>query len=541
MDERVNILLVDDQPANLLALESILAETGENLVKAHSGSAALRELLHTDFAVVLLDVQMPDLDGFETANLIRQRDRSRDTPIIFLTALSRSETNVFRGYELGAVDYIFKPFHPDILRSKVNVFVELFRKREAFKRQAQELANVVRQNELILKAAAEGVCGVSLDASATFVNPAAGRMLGRDPNAMIGADIHSLVHPVYPGVITCEVDKCRLRAVVHGEQAYEAIDDVFFRADGTSFPAEFSASPMRDATGELLGSVITFRDVTERRAAAQAAEAERRYREAEAQNRAKDNFLANLSHELRTPMTSILGWVQFLRSGHVEPDEMEEALGTIESSARLQARLIDDMLDVSRIILGKFQVDLKPARIASIIDAALTTARPLAAQNGVHLTWTIDDREAIVEADASRIQQVIQNLLANAIKFTPEGKEVELRLERVDGALRIRVTDQGEGIDPAFLPFVFDRLRQAEGSNKRSGLGLGLAIARHIIELHHGDITAASEGHGHGASFTVTLPIYEQDRRESGELEGSQQVPESARAGSKKSTARLNA
>ena len=526
MDERVNILLVDDQPANLLALESILAETGENLVKAHSGSSALRELLHTDFAVVLLDVQMPDLDGFETANLIRQRDRSRDTPIIFLTALSRSETNVFRGYELGAVDYIFKPFHPDILRSKVNVFVELFRKREAFKRQAQELASVVRQNELILKAAAEGVCGVSLDASATFVNPAAGRMLGRDPNEMIGADIHSLVHPVYPGVITCEVDKCRLRAVVHGEQAYEAIDDVFFRADGTSFPAEFSASPMRDATGELLGSVITFRDVTERRAAAQAAEAERRYREAEAENRAKDNFLANLSHELRTPMTSILGWVQFLRSGHVEPDEMSEALGTIESSARLQARLIDDMLDVSRIILGKFQVDLKPARIADIIDAALTTARPLAAQNGVHLSWAIDDREAVVEADASRIQQVIQNLLANAIKFTPEGKEVDLRLERTDGTLRIRVTDEGEGIDPAFLPFVFDRLRQAEGSNKRSGLGLGIAVAR--------------DGHGHGASFTVTLPVLDQDRPGSDGTKASQQLSDGARS-SKKSATRLTA
>ena len=155
MNDRVNILLVDDQANNLLALESILSEMGENLVTAQSGTQALRHLLHMDFAVVLLDVQMPDLDGFETANLIRQRDRSRDTPIIFLTALSRSESNVFRGYELGAVDYIFKPFHPDILRSKVNVFVELFRKREAFKEQAHELARLIKQNELILKAAAD--------------------------------------------------------------------------------------------------------------------------------------------------------------------------------------------------------------------------------------------------------------------------------------------------------------------------------------------------------------------------------------------------
>ncbi|HEY0158456.1 MAG TPA: response regulator, partial [Thermoanaerobaculia bacterium] len=221
MDDRVNILLVDDQPNNLLALESILGDTGENLVTAQSGSAALRELLHMDFAVILLDVQMPDLDGFETATLIRQRDRSKDTPIIFLTALSRSETNVFRGYELGAVDYIFKPFHPEILRSKVAVFVELFRQREAFKQQAHELARLIKQNELILNAAAEGVFGVGLDGAATFVNPAAARMIGQRSEAIAGTDIHSVVHPVFPGVLTCNPEKCRLYAVVHGDPAYD--------------------------------------------------------------------------------------------------------------------------------------------------------------------------------------------------------------------------------------------------------------------------------------------------------------------------------
>jgi len=506
-DERVNILLVDDQPNNLLALESILAETGENLVTAESGRAALKHLLQMDFAVVLLDVQMPDLDGFETASLIRQRDRSRDTPIIFLTALSRSETNVFRGYELGAVDYIFKPFNADILRSKVNVFVELFRKREAFKRQAQELARLIRQNELILNAAAEGVFGVGLDGATTFVNPAAARMIGRAQEEISGVDIHKLVHPAFPGVTTCDVARCRLYAVVHGEPAYEEIAETFFRKDGTSFPVEFCASPMRDEAGDLLGSVITFRDVTEKRAAALAAESERRYREAEAQNRAKDNFLATLSHELRTPMTSILGWVQFLRTGHYEPEELEEALGTIESSAKLQARLIDDMLDVSRIVLGKFQVDLQPTRISDVVEAALTTARPAAAEREVRLTWDVSERDALVDADPNRMQQVIGNLLSNAIKFTPAGKAVDLRLERENGSLKIRVRDEGVGIDPSFMPYVFDRLRQADQSNERSGLGLGLAIARHIVELHHGEIRAHSEGLGHGAEFTVTLPV----------------------------------
>jgi hypothetical protein len=506
-DERVNILLVDDQPNNLLALESILAQTGQNLVKAHSGRAALRHLLEADFAVILLDVQMPEMDGFETATLIREREKSRDTPIIFLTALSRSETNVFRGYELGAVDYIFKPFHAEILRSKVNVFVELFRRREAVKRQALELARLIKQNQLILNAAADGLVGLDLSGAITFVNPAAERMMGRRAQDAIGQDLHSLVHPIFPGVITCNVADCELYSSLRDNDSHQAIEETFFRADGRSFPVEFSISRIVEDDGSRRGSVITFRDITEKRAAGLAAEAERRYREAEAQNRAKDNFLATLSHELRTPMTSILGWVQFLRTGEYSAEELEEALQTIETSARLQARLIDDMLDVSRIVLGKFQVDLKPTRISDIVEAALTTARPVAQEREVKLRAELNGRDTVVQADPSRMQQVIGNILSNAIKFSPPGKEVDLRLERVDHELKISVQDQGEGIDPSFLPHVFERLRQSESAAKRSGLGLGLAIARHIVELHHGEITAASDGPGRGATFTVTLPL----------------------------------
>jgi hypothetical protein len=506
-DERVNILLVDDQPNNLLALESILAQTGQNLVKAHSGRAALRHLLEADFAVILLDVQMPEMDGFETATLIREREKSRDTPIIFLTALSRSETNVFRGYELGAVDYIFKPFHAEILRSKVNVFVELFRRREAVKRQALELARLIKQNQLILDAAADGLVGLDLSGAITFVNPAAERMMGRRAQDAIGQDLHSLVHPIFPGVITCNVADCELYSSLRDNDSHQAIEETFFRADGRSFPVEFSISRIVEDDGSRRGSVITFRDITEKRAAGLAAEAERRYREAEAQNRAKDNFLATLSHELRTPMTSILGWVQFLRTGEYSAEELEEALQTIETSARLQARLIDDMLDVSRIVLGKFQVDLKPTRISDIVEAALTTARPVAQEREVKLRAELNGRDTVVQADPSRMQQVIGNILSNAIKFSPPGKEVDLRLERVDHELKISVQDQGEGIDPSFLPHVFERLRQSESAAKRSGLGLGLAIARHIVELHHGEITAASDGPGRGATFTVTLPL----------------------------------
>jgi len=514
-EERINILLVDDQPANLLALESILSEMGLNLVRAESGMRALKQLLDYEFAVVLLDVQMPDLDGFETATLIRERERSRDTPIIFLTAMSRSETNVFRGYELGAVDYIFKPFHAEILRSKVNVFVQLFRQRDKLQKQARELARVIKQNELILNAAAEGVVGIDLGGVATFANPAAARMFGREPDDVIAHDLHSLVHPAFPGVSTCDVRRCTLYAVLHGASARDNVEETFFREDGASFPVEYCMSQMRDADGTHRGAVMTFRDVTERRAAAAAAEAERRYREAEAQNRAKDNFLATLSHELRTPMTSILGWVQFLRIGGYTQEELEEALATIETSARLQARLIDDMLDVSRIILGKFQVDLQPTKLSDIVDAALTTARPAAQDCNVTLTSTIETEPgALVQADPNRMQQVIGNILSNAIKFSRPGKSVDLRLERAGREVRIVVTDQGEGIEKEFLPHVFERLRQGEGAAKRSGLGLGLAIARHIVEMHHGDIRAESDGIGKGARFIVSLPLSPSSTRE---------------------------
>jgi len=505
-DDKVSILLVDDQPANLLALESILGDMGE-LVKAHSGRAALRHLLEVDFAVILLDVQMPEMDGFETASLIREREKSRDTPIIFLTALSRSETNVFRGYELGAVDYIFKPFHPEILRSKVSVFSELFRRRETLKRQAFELGRLSKQNELILSGAAEGIIGLDMDGATTFVNPATSRMVGRPVPDMSGKELHTILHPVFPGVITCDVSECVLLALMRDQQAHENVEETFYRMDGKSFPVEFSISRMADYDGTARGSVMTFRDITEKRAAALAADSERRYREAEAQNRAKDNFLATLSHELRTPMTSILGWVQFLRTGGYSQEELDEALATIEQSGKLQARLIDDMLDVSRIVLGKFQVDLRPVKISEVIEAALTTVRPSAQEREVKITSAFDERDSIVQADSSRMQQVIGNILSNAIKFTPAGRSVDLKVERSSDVLQIRVSDQGEGIEPEFLPHVFDRLRQAEGSHKRAGLGLGMAIARHIVELHNGEITAESEGPGMGATFTVKLPL----------------------------------
>jgi signal transduction histidine kinase len=231
--------------------------------------------------------------------------------------------------------------------------------------------------------------------------------------------------------------------------------------------------------------------------------------QAEAANRAKDEFLSVLSHELRTPLTSMLGWIQMLRRGRLSPAATENALQTIERAARAQAQLVSDILDVSRIITGKLR--LEPALIdpRAPVEAAVDTLRPAAEAKGVSLALTVEPAVGPVFADADRLQQVVWNLLSNAIKFTPRGGRVAVRLTREDGDAAITVQDSGSGIDPDFLPFVFDRFRQADATSTRAygGLGLGLAIVRYLTELHGGSVTAASDGAGMGATFTVHIPL----------------------------------
>ena len=276
--QAVNVLLVDDQPNNLMALEAMLEGSGLNLIRAESGVKALKALLDDDFAVILLDVQMPGLDGFETATLIREREKSRHTPIIFVTALSRSDTNVFKGYSLGAVDYLFKPIVPEILRSKVSVSSMLFRNRECGP--ILRSCDASSQNDLILKAAAEGVLGVDLKGKRTFVNPAAARMTGRSLEEVIGRDVHDISHPKRKeGTPVCDPASCSIQEAFATQALFDCDDELFFREDESSFPVEYCFSPMRDEEGVMTGAVVTFRDVTEKRAAAAATEHERLYRE----------------------------------------------------------------------------------------------------------------------------------------------------------------------------------------------------------------------------------------------------------------------
>jgi PAS domain S-box-containing protein len=287
-----------------------------------------------------------------------------------------------------------------------------------------------------------------------------------------------------------------------------------YTRDGTVLFCEWYNSVLRDDREKLVSVLSLVLDVTarqsaeEERAAALVRERDAR-RHAEEADRLKDEFLATLSHELRTPLTSILGWASMIRNGEVEGSNASRAIETIERNARSQARLIDDLLDVSRIITGNLRLDLHPLNLAPIVHAALDGLRPTADVKGIRLQTQFEPEECLVKGDPNRLRQVIWNLLSNAIKFTPRGGSVNIDLKCVESTACLTVSDTGDGISAEFLPYVFDRFRQAEGSisRKQGGLGLGLAVARHLVELHGGTISAESEGLGRGAAFTVDLPL----------------------------------
>ncbi|WP_199317954.1 ATP-binding protein, partial [Planktothrix sp. FACHB-1355] len=296
--------------------------------------------------------------------------------------------------------------------------------------------------------------------------------------------------------------------VVSGEEIQ------FLRGDGTYGVMEISSAPIRDREGQIIAGVVTFQDISDRKQAEREREEllarEQAARtEAETANRIKDEFLAVLSHELRSPLNPILGWTNLLRTRKLDEKTTTKALETIERNAKLQTQLIEDLLDVSRILRGKVVLDFAPVNLANIIEAALETVLLAAEAKKIQIQTIFSAKQALISGDSGRLQQIVWNLLSNAVKFTPAGGTIEVRLECVDCYAQIQVKDNGMGISPDFLPHVFEYFRQADGTTTRKfgGLGLGLAIVRHLAELHGGTVRASSLGISQGATFTVTLPL----------------------------------
>ncbi len=567
MPDRASILIVDDRPDKLLALEAVLEDLGPHIVRAYSGREALRQVLQHEFAVILLDVNMPDMDGFETAALIRQRKNSESTPIIFITAFG-DEMHAARGYSLGAVDYIQAPVVPDVLRTKVTVFVELFTKTEQVKRQAESLRRRASQLQNLAAASVAINAASSIEKMLQIVTDTARDVIGAHQAITFLAAAGSGAGRSHKGQAfssfsekyadwagrDLRLDQVTNTLVAQSRSATRMTEAELHDHPDWEIVKQMEIPPVR---GGMLAAPLTGRDgatnfgviyladrfegtfshddeaiIVQLAQMASVAIENSLYAEERESNRMKDEFLATLSHELRTPLNAILGWTQLLRlqqkefSGRKSHDpasalpkavaeamaEVGHGLEVIERNARSQTKLIEDLLDVSRITTGKMRLTGQVTGIGPMVLAAADVVRPSVDAKRISLTCAIepDATDATVFCDPDRLQQVFWNLLSNAVKFTEAGGRIEARLLKDDTTtVRFIVRDTGRGIDPKFLPHVFDRFRQADSSSTRShgGLGIGLTIVRHIVELHGGSVRAESAGEGHGATFSVTLPL----------------------------------
>jgi PAS domain S-box-containing protein len=678
--DKVPLLLVDDKHANLLVLEAVLPAADYELVMVQSGGDAIREVSRRDFAVVILDVQMPGMDGFDTATKLKDQMRGKPVPIIFVTAIDFSRADVLRAYAGGAVDFIQKPLIPEIIRGKVAVFADLYRahrqlvlekQRSVENLTALQKAEDARLRDITRRRVAEEQLHVSearfhhlVDAVTDYAivlldltghvatwNAGAKRTKGYEWDEIIGK--HYSVFYTPEDRAGDKPD--RVLETVHREGRFEE-ESWRVRKDGTRFWADVVITALRDPRGDLIGFAQVTRDLTQRRCAeenerklareqfARAAAETERHRlltlleqvpavitllrgpdfvfefanpkavdamgygdvlgkpllvacpemreqppfhhlrrvfetgepftqhealawrdvagrrvetywnsvflpvrdptgaiegvmtfefdvtenvvarhgleaaskanqrareELERSNRAKDEFLATMSHELRSPLNAIFGWATILRKSRLDQTKLEHGLEVIERNAKAQTRLVSDLLDVSRIISGKLQLRLSKTELSPLIHDAADVVRPAADAKGLRLLVDLDPDIGANVVDADRLRQVMWNLLINAVRFTPRGGRITVSGDRTASGVVIRVHDTGVGIGPEHLPHIFERFTQVDSSATRThgGLGLGLAIVRHLVELHGGTVEAQSAGLGQGTTFCFHLPI----------------------------------
>jgi signal transduction histidine kinase len=524
--EPINILLVDDEPKNLTVLETILADPGYRLVKAESADQALMALVGEEFALIVLDVHMPNMNGFELAQMIKQRKKTANVPIIFLTAYYSEDQHVLEGYQTGAVDYLHKPVNPAILRSKVAVFAELYRKtRESAQSNRALLAEVAerkRAQEQLLQLNDKLEQRINERTDALKRSEAFSRSLvecGADCVQVFGLD----------GRLQWMNENARRRLEAWDQATFAIADWVsFWEAGGARAEAAAALEaarscgigrfrslwpksggqcrwwdvavtpiPAPDGTPEQFLSVS--RDVTEQ------CEAEEALKEADRQ---KDEFLAMLSHELRNPLAPIRNSVEILRAIGTNEPVLMAARDMIDRQVRHLVRLVDDLLDVSRVSRGKIQLQKEPLDLTKTVGHAVETTRPLFEVRRHELTVKLPEHPVCIEGDSTRLAQVVVNLLDNAAKYTERGGKVFLTVETNHDKALIRVRDSGRGIDPSVLKRLFELFYQADRDLDRSegGLGIGLSLVKSLVQMHGGTVEARSAGRGQGSEFVVCLP-----------------------------------
>lgn len=539
------ILIVDDMPINLAVLVDHLESAGHQALVAQDAEDALKRasLMRPD--LILLDVVMPGIDGFETCRRLKAAESTRDIPVIFMTCLGEAANKV-EGFEAGGVDYIIKPFEIDEVLARIKTHLslreaqkELEAKNAQLQRAHQELErrvqertaelassnaalkaenaerrraeDALRESQHLLRAIADNATAVlfvkDLDGRYLMVNRRFEELFHVTAQSLIGKTDYDLFPPACADALRAfdlqvaaagkPLEKEEWVPLEDGIHTYISIKCPLFDDSGRAYAVcgistDISERTRTEAERERLLS---------REQAARA--------ELERTGRLKDEFLALLSHELRTPLTAILGWSQLLLNRGPADEILRRGLATIERNARTQAKLIDDLLDMSRIISGRLSLEVEAVDLAEMLETLLESAEPAAKTKGVRLELSVASAGEQVMGDPNRLQQIVWNLLSNSIKFTPQGGQIKVLLRREGSYAHLVVSDSGIGIDPKFLPHVFEQFRQADASTTREhgGLGLGLSIVQHLVQLHGGTVEAASAGKGQGASFTVKLPL----------------------------------
>lgn len=515
--EKVSILLVDDRPGNLLSLEGILERPDYDLVTALSGEEALKLVLREDFAVILLDIAMPGMDGFEVAGTIKQRVRFGTIPIIFITASVQNIEWIFKAYSVGAVDFLQKPLDPHAVRAKVAVFVELYRQKQQLQRHAAKLQEFERrQRELevtrlkleserryrhLAEAIPHVVWTANADGEVEYFNQRWFEITAMDETGSLGSGWRSAVHPE---------DAKRLQAdwerAFHSSQEFQT--ELRLRKAGGSYCWYLSrALPERDGAGGVVRWVGTLTDVDEEK---------RAHEELQGAIRLRDEFMSVASHELRTPLSALQLQLQslqrLLQETRIESlnGRVTKKLGSAIRQTDRLARLIDSLLDISRMARGKLELQLEDFDLGDAAREVAERFRDEAARQGCEIS--LSSKPVVGRWDRLRIEQVITNLVSNSLKYGP-GKPITILVEQHDGLATLVVQDEGIGIQPEDFQRIFERFERGVPARHYGGLGLGLYIVRQIVDAHGGVVRVESQP-GAGSRFVVSLPRRPAETRE---------------------------
>jgi PAS domain S-box-containing protein len=493
-------------------LVQVILTEGEincELIRVETDADFLDALETETFDLILADYALPSFDGISALEIAR--NRTPEIPFIFVSAALGEELAI-EALKNGATDYVLKQRLGRLVPSVQRALREAKERRER-----QHVEEALQKSEAkyrrIVDTSYEGIWMIDSQSRTEFVNERMSQMLGYAVEEMLGRSMLDFVDQAEDIATQEEVEWLKRKGSGLKEGRLRC-------KDGSYIWTLISARAIFNQQSQFLGAIAMLTDITDRKRTEserdRLLELEQTARaQAEAANRIKDEFLAVLSHELRSPLNPILGWAKLLQSRKFDEIALQKALETIERNAKLQAQLIEDLLDVSRILQGKLNLNMIPVNLASTIEAAMETVRLAAEAKSIQIQTMLDPSVGKVLGDSARLQQVLWNLLSNAVKFTAPGGQVNVRLECIDAQAQMIVSDTGKGIHPDFLAHVFDYFRQGDSTTTRKfgGLGLGLAIARHLIEMHGGTIWAESLGENQGAIFTVRLPMIKDDAK----------------------------